>query len=119
MRVLICGSRNWSNYDIILQTLADECIACSDNIEVVIEGECRGADLLGRRAAEELGIPVLQFPADWKKYGKWAGYKRNRQMLVEGRPDIVLAFQIGQSQGTQDMMDIAAVQWFTCFDIDT
>jgi hypothetical protein len=108
VRVLVCGSRNWHDYDIILNTLADECIACSGNIEVVIEGECRGGDLLGKRAAQEMGIPILPFPADWAKYGKSAGIRRNAQMLVEGNPDSVLAFQINGSPGTGNMITIAA-----------
>ena len=76
------------------------------DIECVIEGEARGADYLARLAAEELGIRVLPFPAEWKKYGKRAGSIRNQRMLDEGKPNFVLAFHndIGNSKGTRDMV---------------
>ena len=105
MRVLICGSRTWRDYDVIFNALADE--LAEHPITCVIEGECRGADLLGKRAAEDLCLPVIPFPADWVKYGKRAGFMRNRQMLVEGAPDLVLGFQLHHSPGTQDMIDLA------------
>ena len=49
------------------------------------------------------------FPADWKKYGRAAGPIRNKQMLNEGKPDLVLAFHtnIENSKGTKSMIQIA------------
>lgn len=74
--------------------------------DVVIEGEARGADTMAREAAEQLGIPVLPFPADWTRFGKAAGPIRNRQMLTEGKPTEVIAFHhdISKSRGTRDMV---------------
>lgn len=100
MRVLICGDRNWKDFEMILKTLA------ALQPEVVIEGECRGADIMGRMAAKQLQIPVMSFPADWATYGLAAGPIRNQKMLDEGRPDLVLAFHddIAHSRGTSDMV---------------
>ena len=78
-RILICGDRNWTNFQLILDTLSK--IQQERGIEVVIEGEAAGADTLGRLAAERLGIPVDKFPALWRTYGLKAGPIRNRQML--------------------------------------
>lgn len=106
-RLLICGDRNWRNADRILGLLK---VAHGMNtVEVVIEGEARGADTLARRAAETLGIPVLRFPADWNTHGKAAGPIRNRQMLKEGQPTEVWAFHnsIETSKGTKDMVTAA------------
>lgn len=103
MRVLICGDRNWAEggtaYEELYRVYRDSQVEC------VIEGECRGADLMGRRAAELLKIPVLAFPADWRK-GRAAGPIRNQQMIDEGKPDLVLAFHhdIQNSRGTADMV---------------
>jgi len=44
----------------------------------------------------------MPFPADWSRHGKSAGPIRNRQMLIEGRPDIVVAFPGGK--GTANMI---------------
>lgn len=51
----------------------------------------------------------LPFPADWNRYGRAAGPIRNRQMLTEGKPDLVVAFHddIESSKGTKDMVTIA------------
>jgi hypothetical protein len=107
MRVLICGDRNWRNFHCIAYTLSY--FATKHNVEVVIEGEAKGADTLGRVAAERFGIPVLKFPALWDKHGKAAGPIRNRQMLTEGKPTLVLAFHndIANSKGTKDMVKAA------------
>lgn len=51
----------------------------------------------------------LRFPVDWR-LGKRAGPMRNRQMLKEGRPEMVLAFvdkPLGESRGTESMVDMA------------
>ena len=106
-RVLICGDRNWVHGEIILRELSK--VQQMHGVDVVIEGEAKGADTLGRLAAERLGIPVLKFPADWRKFGLSAGYKRNAQMLAEGKPTVVLAFHnfIENSKGTKMMVDLA------------
>jgi hypothetical protein len=59
--------------------------------------------------ASQLGFTVLPFPADWNTHGKAAGPIRNRQMLKEGKPDVVLAFHedLGRSKGTADMVRAA------------
>lgn len=101
MRVLVCGDRNWSNKDLIEKELK---ILPSDT--VVIQGECKGADIIGKQIAKKLGYRVLSFPAEWEKYGRSAGPIRNKQMIVEGQPEFVLAFHnnINNSRGTKDMI---------------
>lgn len=122
-RVLICGDRNWgiikSSHFSQMQMHANKYLSIvieelskvqqEKGVEVVIEGEAQGADSMGRVAAERLGIEVLKFPADWKKYGRSAGPIRNRQMLKEGKPTLVLAFHgfIENSKGTKDMVEVA------------
>lgn len=98
MRLLVCGDRNWKNYNAIYDWIS------TLRPSVVIQGEARGADSLAKKAAEELGIRVLSFPAEWKKYGRAAGPLRNEKMLEEGKPDLVLAFHndISKSKGTKD-----------------
>ena len=77
---------------------------------LIIHGAARGADTLGKFAAERIGLKVINdgkgFPAEWKRYGKGAGPIRNQQMLDEGKPDVVLAFHenISESRGTKDMV---------------
>lgn len=107
MRVLVCGSRTWYNKKSIRSVLF--ALLINKKIDVLIEGEAKGADTLAKDLAEELGISILKFPADWNKFGKAAGPIRNKRMLEEGKPDIVLAFSsdISKSKGTKNMVEIA------------
>lgn len=107
LRVLVCGDRNWANRKLIRSRLIITQII--SNIEVLIEGECSGADRIAREEAEKLGIKVMPFPAKWSKYGRAAGPIRNQRMIDEGKPDLVLAFHnnLDKSRGTKDMINRA------------
>jgi YspA, cpYpsA-related SLOG family len=100
MRLLVCGDRNWDDFRAVKREIKRRMP------EVVIEGEAPGADTMARLAAEELGIPVLPFPAQWEKFGRAAGPIRNTQMLDEGRPTEMIGFHsnINKSRGTKNMM---------------
>ena len=101
MRVLICGDRHWCDNDTIkkyLESLPKD--------TVIIEGEAPGADIMAREEAQKLGLKVLWFPAEWAKYGRSAGPIRNKRMLDEDKPDLVVAFHnnIEKSKGTRNML---------------
>lgn len=102
MRVLICGDRRWTDRERIREYIQSR----PNVVTCVIEGEARGADRLARIVAMELGIEVQSVPADWRRYGRGAGPKRNQQMLDEGKPDEVCGFHddIHESKGTRDML---------------
>jgi hypothetical protein len=72
----------------------------------VITGGCRGADSLAILAAKELGFDYRVYPANWSKYGKSAGPKRNQNMIDIEKPVLVIAFHddIDNSKGTKDML---------------
>lgn len=72
---------------------------------IVIQGEAQGADAWAKKWADINNITTLDFPANWDAYGKGAGFIRNKQMLDEGKPDLVIAFRGGK--GTAMMIDIA------------
>ena len=101
MRILVCGSRHFTDYELLKETL--------DGFEIttIIEGEARGADRMAREYAERAGIPVRAFPAKWEEHGKAAGPIRNKVMLIEGKPDLVIAFRGPNSRGTQNMINQA------------
>src|SRR5271157_4556092 len=103
MRVLVCGSRTWNDYGKIVREL----VGLGAAPHTIIEGGAKGADLLAQRAALALNWPWQEVKADWDKYGRAAGMIRNKQMLVEGQPDLVLAFWDGVSRGTANMIELA------------
>ena len=100
MRILVCGGRDFSKYNQVFYAISR--LKNTYGVEAVIHGGARGADSLAGQAAEELGIPVEVYPADWKTHGKKAGLIRNQQMIDEGKPDAVVAFHGGR--GTADML---------------
>lgn len=101
MRTIIAGSRDIADPAQIKAALA----ACGWRPSVVLSGTARGGDTLGERWAEQNGIPVERYPANWPAYGKAAGYKRNEEMA--GFAEALIALWDGKSRGTQHMIDIA------------
>lgn len=99
MRVLVCGSRDWTDRGVIksrLEKLPKE--------SVIIHGACRGADQIAGEVGKELGFQVIPFPADWKSLGLRAGPERNSRMIEVGKPELGIAFHedIISSKGTAD-----------------
>ena len=103
MKVIIAGSRNFNDYN-LLKTSCDNLLTQFTNIEIV-SGTARGADKLGERYAREKGYDIKQFPANWDKHGKSAGYIRNDEMAQYS--DMLIAFWDGTSKGTKHMIDLA------------
>ena len=101
-KILVCGGRDYTDRDHVFAVL--DGISVISPISAIIHGGARGADALGKAWAETWGIPDFAFPADWSR-GKIAGPARNYRMLVEGRPDLVVAFPGGK--GTANMVGLA------------
>jgi hypothetical protein len=101
--VLACGDRNWNDRAIVAHRFRRLPAG-----SVIIEGECRGLDLLAKEVATNFGLQVVPCPARWKDYGRMAGPVRNRKMLAM-KPDLVLAFHddLAKSKGTKDCVNEA------------
>jgi hypothetical protein len=107
IKVIIAGTRNFDNYELLKQKM-DKILAgrVRNNEEIIIvSGTARGADKLGERYARERGYKIKRFPADWDKNGKRAGYIRNEQMAKVA--DACVCFWDEQSKGTKHMIDLA------------
>ena len=101
MRLLVCGGRDYRNRPLLFDTLDSRIGA----IHLIISGGASGADDLATEWARARCVPYMVFPANWEKYGNRAGPMRNLQMLMEGKPDFVLAFPGGK--GTANMVRLA------------
>ena len=107
-RVIIAGGRDFKDYD-RLKDACDKILAnkLAEGI-TVISGTARGADSLGERYAQERGFSLIRMPAEWDRYGKAAGYKRNEAMAqTAGAGGGLIAFWDGKSRGTGHMIDLA------------
>lgn len=101
MKLIVAGSRGFTDY----RLLETELNNMKDPITEIVSGTARGADRLGEQYANANSLPLKKMPAEWDKYGKSAGYKRNEQMAEYS--DCLIAFWDGQSRGTKHMIDIA------------
>ncbi len=103
IKVIIAGGRNFEDFDKLCQ-VCDEFLQDQNKVEIV-SGAYKGADLLGERYAAERNHTIKQFPADWRRYGKSAGHKRNIEMAAYA--DALIAFWDGESKGTKHMIELA------------
>lgn len=94
MRVIVTGSRSWTDRETIWNAL-DACHIEARELGqplLVIHGACpTGADHHADHWAIDRGVPVERFPADWDRHGPAAGPIRNAQMVKAGA-DLMLAF---------------------------
>lgn len=123
MRVLVFGSRTWSDRDRIYRDL--DALASEHGRLTVIAGAARGADRYAAGwAVQSGGHDTELFAADWATCGAecppghqrlngrggyycpTAGLRRNQQMIDEGKPDRALGYvtpSLSESRGSADM----------------
>lgn len=132
MRVLVCGGRDfgdlaslkhdrthpkWAQKEkeylfiqaklselLLVEPTDDNMMGYPDDLPIIISGAARGADSAGVDWAVVNWLDFIEYPADWS-LGKRAGYVRNKKMLEEGKPDLVIAFPGGR--GTENMKSLA------------
>ena len=105
-KVIIAGGRTFEDYE-YLKKVCDFLLANRNESQIeIVSGNARGADTLGERYSKERGYKLTLFKADWDKYGKKAGYLRNKQMAEYA--DALIAFmEKGGTKGTQHMINLA------------
>ena len=98
MKLIIAGSHSFRDYQLLCQTLAPE----RHRITQVLTGGARGADQLGYRWAWKHAIKHQVCRAEWERFGRSAGMRRNHQMAQVG--DMLVAFHVKNSPGTAHMI---------------
>ena len=80
-RVLVTGSRTWSDEAAIRDGLRPHFAPCA----VLVSGACpAGADEIAERVWTEWGGQVERHRADWRQHRKTAGFIRNAEMVKAG-----------------------------------
>ena len=104
MRVIICGDRKWTDKEKMEQVIFELFIKYDELI--IIQGEAQGADLMAKSIAINRNFEHEDYKAQWHYYGRSAGPIRNKLMITEGKPNLVIAFHnnIENSKGTKDMI---------------
>lgn len=103
-KLIIAGGRDFTDAEHLSRVLfAMSDVELADKEVSIVSGMARGADALGYQFAKENGVTVHEFPANWNKYGKRAGFIRNEEM--GSFADGLLAFWNSKSVGTANMID--------------
>jgi hypothetical protein len=107
MRVVVAGTRTYECFDTVRELLNNIDI----DITTILSGHCKRyvdgkeiltPDRMGEIWASENNIPVELYPAEWDKYGRYAGPIRNKKMAELA--DYAVVFWDGQSRGSYSMI---------------
>ena len=100
MKIIIAGSRFGITYEKFMAGILNSGFSITE----IVEGEAPGVDQMAKDYARVSGIPFTPFFADWNnpKLGKGAGHIRNKQM--GDYADALIAFPVGRSPGTWNMI---------------
>jgi hypothetical protein len=99
MRLLITGSRDWPDDLSIDRVMLNLWLDNDRPHFIIVHGGCpTGADAIVDRIAHKQGFTAEVHKADWKQYGRRAGFVRNSEMVDLGA-DLCLAFIKDNSKG--------------------
>jgi len=104
--ILIAGSRTITNLSSDnKKIIIDRITEASEYGHVsIVSGMAKGPDRWGIDVAKELGLYLIECPAEWDVFGKSAGMVRNRLMsLITSE---ALIFYDGVSSGTKNMISL-------------
>jgi len=109
-RILVTGSRDWADADVIEEAIIQACRDGYDRRVVIVHGKCpTGADFLADNIARARGIDREAHPAIWRPngiYNPQAGLLRNRKMVNLGAC-VCLAFIRNGSRGASHCARLA------------
>lgn len=103
MKVLVCGGRNFRSPAQVWREL--DRLHAEFAFTALMQGGAPGVDRFASEWA--IGKPTIEryvCKADWARFGRAAGPKRNARMM-EWKPDLVVAFPGGT--GTANMVKLA------------
>ena len=103
MKLAVVGSRNFNNYKIMKDFIFSKFDL--SEIDTVVSGGARGADTLAEKFAHENNLLLIVKEAEWDKYGRSAGPRRNKLIVEEA--DVVVAFPTPSSRGTWNTVNLA------------
>lgn len=109
MKLGIVGSRGFTDRTLFNNVFAhmfyDHIMSKKDEPLIIVSGGAAGPDSWAiQEASDKYKLQTIVYPAEWDKYGKSAGYKRNQNIVNES--DMILAFWDGISKGTNHTIDL-------------
>lgn len=108
LKLIVAGGRDFSDTGLFLRAMQQVEQELAEYSVSLVSGMAKGADMMAWQFARQEGITCHHFPADWNKYGKSAGFRRNQEMADFS--DGLVAFWDGQSRGTKHMIETMKAQ---------
>lgn len=106
IRILVSGSRSFSDARAMYRAFNHLQSTLDENTKMhLIHGGARGADEIAAEWPD--WDRIFEFEAEWNKYGRSAGFRRNEEMLHYGKPHMLIAFPASTSKGTRHMITAA------------
>lgn len=111
--LLVVGTRTFEDYDFVSRKLDATIANIRDKYRfLIVSGGARGVDTLAEAYAANNGMEFKKFPADWGRYGRSAGYIRNKEMhafIAQYPHRGCCAFWDGRSLGTAHSFELAKI----------
>jgi hypothetical protein len=103
MKLAVVGSRDITDELLVFNSINSIITEVQTPI-TIISGGARGVDSIAAKWANNNNVPLIEFRADWNKFGKVAGMIRNKDIITEC--DTVLAIWDGKSKGTKNSIQL-------------
>lgn len=101
--VLVCGGRAYPDRDKVFRVMDTIAMLYGGDI-MLMHGAARGADTYAEEWAKDREQIYVGVPAQWSKYGRRAGMKRNAEMPVITQVNAAVVFSGGR--GTLNMLSL-------------
>jgi hypothetical protein len=108
-RLLITGSRGWTDVDTIERALHHWWFFNgADPNMVLVSGACpNGADAICEYIWARQGLKIERHPADWDRHGKKRAGPIRNQAMVDSMPDYAIGFILDNSRGATHCIEAA------------
>lgn len=114
MKIIVSGGRKYNNKALLFEALDQ--IHKDNKITMIVNGGATGADFLSTMWAIENKVSYKIYKAEWDKYGKAAGFRRNKEMISSNMDaTFLLAFPGGN--GTNHAKDIAKMHFVEVIEV--
>lgn len=103
MRIGIVGSRRRDTPDDFkaVRSAFEEHLFVADTVTIISGGCPKGGDRFAEKLADECGVSIVIFYADWEKHGRVAGFIRNTD-IAEQSDFLIACVASDRTGGTED-----------------
>lgn len=105
VKLAVIGSRGFSNYNLFCEKLEYLTQDIKEDIIYVSGGCPSGGDALIKRYTQEKNLSLIEYLPDWDKFGKKAGFLRNKLIIDDATH--LIAFWDSESKGTLSSIKMA------------